>query len=65
MILYLAGGFHFSNKVESETKLAKHLIDKYGRYNRLGTFYYKKDSDNILATKEVIDEHETASNSTE
>ena len=55
MILYLAGGFHFSNKVETETELAKHLIDKYGRYNRLGTFYYKKDSDNILATKEVID----------
>lgn len=55
MILYLAGGFHFSNKVESETELAEHLISKYGRYNRLGTFYYKKDSDNIMETKRRVD----------
>lgn len=57
MKLYLAGGFHFSNKVESEMELANHLLKKYGRYNRLGTFYYKKDSNNILETKRRLDEN--------
>lgn len=57
MKLFLAGGFHFSNKVESEMKLAEHLIAKYGRYNRLCTFYYEKDSNNILETKRRLDGH--------
>ena len=57
MKIYLAGGFHFSNKVESEMKLAKHLTEKYGRYNRLCTFYYKKDADNILETTRRINEN--------
>jgi hypothetical protein len=64
MKLYLAGGFHFSNSVESETELAKHLIKKYGRYNRLATFYYKKDADNILTVKENLDENGRTDKST-
>ena len=56
MKLYLAGGFHFSNNVESETKLAKHLLEKYGRYNRLATFYYEKDANNIFEVKERMNE---------
>ncbi len=55
MRIYLAGGFHFSNKIESEMKLAEHLIKKYGRYNRLCTFYYEKDADVILETKRRLD----------
>jgi len=47
MILYLAGGFHFSNKVETEKELGTHLLNKYGRYNRLATFFYGKDAMNI------------------
>ena len=58
MILYLAGGFHFSSSVETEQKLAEHLIDKYGRYNRLATFYYEKDANNIITVKEILDENQ-------
>lgn len=56
MILYLAGGFHFSNKVESEKQLAEHLIAHYNRYNRLGTFFYEKDAKNILTVMEELNE---------
>lgn len=59
MIMYLAGGFHFSNKVETEMELAKHLIEKYGRYNRLCTFYYSKDSNNILEVKRRLDNEDS------
>ena len=48
MILYLAGGFHFSNKLETEVELREDLLNRYGRYNRLATFYYKDDAINIL-----------------
>jgi len=58
MLIYLAGGFHFSNKVESEMKLAEHLLERYGRYNRLCTFYYRKDAGNILTVKRQLDEKE-------
>jgi hypothetical protein len=57
MILYLAGGFHFSNTVESEKSLADHLLINYNRYNRLATFYYEKDAKNILTVMEELDEH--------
>jgi len=57
MVIYLAGGFHFSKKPESEMKLAKHLMEKYGRYNRLCTFYYETDANNILETKRSLDGH--------
>lgn len=56
MILYLAGGFHFSNTVESEKKLAEHLISSYNTYNRLATFYYEKDARNILTVMEELNE---------
>jgi len=58
MILYLAGGFHFSKDIASESKLADHLIERYGRYNRLCTFYYTKDADNIIKTMERFNEDE-------
>lgn len=61
MILYLAGGFHFSNKVENEKKLGEHLLNKYGRYNRLATFYYKKDADNIILSVEELSENKRTS----
>lgn len=54
MILYLAGGFHFSNSVETETKLAEHLVSSYGRYQRLATFFYQKDANNIISTMEIV-----------
>lgn len=52
MLLYLAGGFHFSNKLESEEKLKKELLNKFGKYNRLATFYYKNDADVIIKSVE-------------
>jgi outer membrane lipopolysaccharide assembly protein LptE/RlpB len=54
MILYLAGGFHFSNTVESEKTLADHLLKQYNRYNRLATFYYEKDAKNIITVMEEV-----------
>ena len=60
MILYLAGGFHFSNTVESEKTLAKHLLTHYNRYNRLATFYYERDAKNIIQVMEEMNEHEEA-----
>lgn len=58
MILYLAGGFHFSNKVETERALGIHLLYKFNKYNRLATFYYRKDAKNIqLAVEELSYEH--------
>jgi len=58
MILFLAGGFHFSNTVESEKKLAEHLVTHYNRYNRLATFYYEKDAKNILTVMEEVNENQ-------
>lgn len=57
MILYLAGGFHFSNKVENEKELGSHLLNKYDRYNRLATFYYKEDASNIIQSMEELNEN--------
>jgi hypothetical protein len=54
MLLYLAGGFHFSNSVESEKKLAEHLLKKYDSYKRLGTFFYEKDAVNIIQVVEEL-----------
>lgn len=56
MILYLAGGFHFSNKVENEKALGSHLIKKYGKYNRLATFFYNKDALNIQQSVDELKE---------
>lgn len=58
MILYLAGGFHFSNSVKSEKSLADHLLTKYNKYQRLGTFFYTKDADNIIQVMEEVDENQ-------
>jgi outer membrane lipopolysaccharide assembly protein LptE/RlpB len=64
MILYLAGGFHFSNTLETEGKLAEHLIENYGKYQRLATFFYEKDAKNIIFTVEKVNENqETSANS--
>lgn len=57
MRVYLAGGFHFSNTFDTEMELAKELLKRYGKYNRLCTFYYKKDANNILKVKEKLDEN--------
>jgi len=57
MILYLAGGFHFSNKVETEKELGEYLLEKYEKYNRLATFYYKKDAINIQKAVKEINEN--------
>ena len=54
MVLYLAGGFHFSNTVESEKMLAENLLVHYNRYNRLATFYYEKDARNIITVMEEL-----------
>lgn len=54
MILYLAGGFHFSNSVESENMLAEHLLSKYNSYKRLATFFYEKDAGNIIQVMEEL-----------
>jgi len=61
MILYLAGGFHFSNTLEAETKLAEHLIKNYERYQRLATFYYQKDAKNIISTVGKVNENQETS----
>jgi hypothetical protein len=65
MLLYLAGGFHFSNSVESEKKLADHLLKKYDSYKRLGTFFYKKDAVNIIQVMEELNENSRSIISTE
>ena len=54
MILYLAGGFHFSNKVENELELGKHLVTKYNKYNRLATYFYEQDAANIMEATHSI-----------
>ena len=54
MLLYLAGGFHFSNSVETEKELALHLLSKYNCYKRLATYFYEKDAKNILTVVEEL-----------
>jgi len=48
MILFLAGGFHFSSKEENERELAEYLLKQHGEYNRLATFFYEKDANIII-----------------
>lgn len=48
MKLYLAGNFEYMGKVEKETELAELCLDSLGGYNRLSSFFFLKETNNVL-----------------
>ena len=58
MKIYGAGNFVFLGDPEKEKMLAHHCVKLYGEHNRLTSFYFRKETDNILqANKELTDEN--------
>ena len=54
MILYFAGNFEYMGKVEKETELANLCLDSFGSYNRLASFFFKKETDNVMEVIQTL-----------
>jgi hypothetical protein len=48
LIFYPAGNFTISGKVEEERRFKNMMVEQFGEYNRLASFYFKKDTENIM-----------------
>ena len=48
MILYNAGNFPQMGDPEEERKMMNIVLDKYPYYNRLVSFFYKKEAENVI-----------------
>jgi len=58
MILYFAGNFEYLGKVEKEMELANLCLQKSGSYNRLSSFFFRKETDNVLQVVEELKQGE-------
>lgn len=46
--IFLAGNFEFINQPKKERELAKFCLEEFGSYNRLGSFYFKTETDKMF-----------------
>ena len=58
MIVFFAGGFETLGKVERELELANLCIDSFGSYNRLSSFFFKKETDNVIEVVKILKEED-------
>lgn len=56
MKIYFAGCFEFLGKVEKEKELADFCLEHFGEYNRLSSFFFLKETDNVLETVKLLKE---------
>jgi hypothetical protein len=56
MIVYFAGGFETLGKVEKELELANLCLNSFGSYNRLSSFFFKKETDNVIEVVKLLKE---------
>lgn len=54
MILYAAGNFEFMGKVEKEMELAELCLEKFGSYNRLSSFFFLKETKNVITVMQTL-----------
>lgn len=59
MKIYFAGNFEFLGKVEKEMGLASLCLENFNQYNRLSSFFFKKETNNVI---EVISNLKGGSN---
>lgn len=48
MKIFFAGNFEYLGKVEKETELANLCLDCSGEYNRLSSFFFLKETNNVI-----------------
>lgn len=59
MIVYFAGGFETLGKVERELELAELCLDSFGAYNRLSSFFFLKETNNVIEVVKILKENQS------
>jgi hypothetical protein len=48
MKIFFAGNFEYLGKIEKETELANLCLGCSGEYNRLSSFFFLKETNNVI-----------------
>jgi hypothetical protein len=56
MIIFFAGNFEYLGKYEKEMELANLCLDTSGEYNRLSSFFFKKETNNVIEVMKTLKE---------
>ncbi len=59
MKIYYAGGFEFLGKIEKEKEVANFCLDSFGTYNRLSSFFFLKETNNVIEVVKLLKEEQS------
>lgn len=58
MKIYFAGCFEYLKSPKKEKELADFCIANFGEYNRLSSFFFLKETDNVFSVVKTLKEEQ-------